>query len=87
MTVKEVAGKWHTVSKSGKVGKRGFKTKANAEAAQNRGRALLASPGASLPPPSSTGMESSGTSFDAPDTAEERKRLGVPLKAEPRGEF
>ncbi len=78
MPVKEVNGKWHTVSKSGKVGKRGFSTKANAEAASARGLALQVGREAA---------EGAGEVFEAPDTDAERKALGIALKAELRGEF
>lgn len=83
MTVKEIDGRWHTVNKAGKVGKRRFKTKESAQAAQDRGRArAAASPldlGAGTP-------ESTSGSSEDPDTSAERKKLGIPKRAE-RGEF
>ncbi len=74
MTVKEVGGKFYTISKSGKVGKRGFSTKANAEKAQARGRALLSGTTSTPSPASPVSV------FDEADTAEERRKLGVPQK-------
>ncbi len=75
MTVKEVNGRWHTVSSSGKVGKRAFKSRASAEAAQDRGRALAGQP--------STKVDGSGSPAgpivrENPDTADERRKLGIP---------
>ena len=81
MVVKEVAGKWHTVSKNGKVGKRGYTSEANAQAAQDRGRALLASSGgAKTSLPSSVSEPSPALSDSEMDTTEERKALGIPAK-------
>jgi len=77
MTLKEIDGKWHTVSKSGKVGKRGFSSQANAQAAQDRGLALQGGGG-------SSGGSSAPSSFESPDTSEERAALGIaPKKARP----
>ncbi len=73
MTVKEIDGKWHTVNKAGKVGKRAFKSRESAEAASARGKALLGGPS----PSSST---SSPSGLDDMDTAEERRALGIPPK-------
>ncbi len=73
MTVKEISGKWHTVSKSGKVGKRGFSSEANAQAAQDRGLALKG-------PDGSSGGSSAPSTFESPDTQEERASLGIPPK-------
>lgn len=87
MAVKEVAGKWYTVSKSGKVGKRGFISEANALAAQTRGRALLASSGGGQSIPSSAQSSPPVLSTDT-DTEAERKALGIPpkrAKADPEG--
>ncbi len=78
MTVKEIDGKWHTVSSSGKVGKRGFSTKANAEAAQARGQALQTGRPAA---------DQVGKVFEAPDTDAERKALGIGAKPTPKEEF
>ncbi len=75
MPVKQIDGKWHTVNKAGKVGKRGFSTKSNAEAASARGKALLGQ----------TSENPSGSSPDSPtvvhkdvDTTDERRALGIP---------
>jgi len=83
MSVKEIDGKWFTVSRAGKTGKRGWATEAIALAAQNRGRALLASSGggASLP---SSAVEPATALSD--DTSEERKALGIPPKATPKAD-
>ncbi len=82
MVVKEVAGKWHTVSKSGKVGKRGYTSEANARAAQLRGRALLASSGGGGIP--SSEASSAPVLSDSADTTEERKALGIAPKRVPK---
>ncbi len=77
MTVKEIAGKWHTVNKAGKVGKRKFSTKANAEAASARGSAMSSRiVAATTPVPDVPIVESM-------DTTEERKALGIPAKKGP----
>ncbi len=82
MTVKEISGKWHTVNKAGKVGKRGFRTKENAEAAQARGRARAATSPLQL---TSVGSPAPAViTADNPDTAAERKALGIPPKRIPK---
>ncbi len=81
MPVKEINGKWHTVNKAGKVGKRGFSTQANAQAAQDRGRARAAASPLQL---GQAAAEQAGETFESVDTAEERMALGVsPKKARP----
>lgn len=76
--LRQIDGKWHTVSKAGKVGKRAYKTEANAQAAQDRGRALLASRDGSSPSGGET--EVSPAPLDSMDTSVERKLLGIPAK-------
>jgi hypothetical protein len=84
MTVKEVDGKWYTVNKAGKVGKRGFSSKANAQAAQDRGRARARSSPLQL---AEVAADQAGEVFSEIDTAAERKALGIPPKPTPRREF
>lgn len=82
MGVQEIDGKWHTVNKHGKVGKRGFSTKANAEAASARGQSLQT--GRTSTKSSLEGAGLPTTDRENPDTADERRRLGVPPKRVPK---
>ena len=75
MTVKEQDGKFYVVKSDGSLGKRGFSTRANAQAAQSRGQALQ------------TGGSPAAVAGSA-DTAAEREALGIPAKPEPKeGDF
>ncbi len=79
MPVKEISGRWHTVNKAGKVGKRAFKSRESAEAASSRGRALLGRTSTE-----DVGARDPGDSIvrENPDTAAERRVLGIPAKEE-----
>ncbi len=81
MGVREIDGKWHTVNKAGKVGKRGFSKKASAEAAQARGLAMAASSPLGL---GERAQEPIAEDFSGVETTEERKALGIPPKRVPK---
>ncbi len=77
MGVREISGKWHTVNKAGKVGKRRFSTKANAEAASARGSAMA---GRSPLAMGERVQEPVADDLSGVDTAKERKALGISPK-------
>ncbi len=79
MSVKEIDGKWYTVNKAGKVGKRGFTKKASAEKAQARGLSMAASSPLSLV---ERPQEPIADVLSGVDTSEERKALGILPKKE-----
>lgn len=76
MPTQEVGGKFYVVKKDGSLGKRGFSSEENAEKAQARGKEMAGVV-------TSETSTSSTDDWDDPDTAEERKALGIPPRPDP----